>query len=73
MSWAEDLRRKITERWAPGTIFRLTQVYEFVPELQKMHPRNATVESSIRRSLQELRDSGDLDFVDNDGTYRRLR
>ncbi|WP_169746484.1 hypothetical protein [Demequina phytophila] len=36
-------------------------------------PDNTTPEESIRRRLQHLRDRGMIEFVDNKGTYRRVR
>ena len=32
----------------------------------------ATPEQTLSRILQEMRDDGEVEFVDNDGSYRRL-
>jgi len=73
MSWVEELRSRIAKKWPVGSTFRLVEVYEFLPELRRLYPHNATIESTVRRVLQELRDSEELRFVDNSGTYRRVR
>ena len=34
--------------------------------------KGATPEQTLSRVLQELRDSGEIEFIDDDGTYCRL-
>ena len=50
--------------------FTLEDMYRFESELAKKFPENHTIRSSIRRSLQALRDDGYLVFVDDNGSYR---
>jgi len=38
-----------------------------------LFPANSTVRDSLRKVLQQLRDEGLIAFIDDDGTYRRLR
>ena len=53
--------------------FALSDMVLYVPELKKLFPRNNHVEEKIRQTLQYLRDDGYVKFVDNNGTYRRLK
>jgi len=53
--------------------FTLQDVYRAsVPFLKKKWPNNHTVEASIRRNLEEIRNLGMIRFTDNQGTYKKL-
>ncbi len=52
-------------------VFELATVYKYKKELQSYYPNNQTIESSIRRYLQELRDLGLIQFYGK-GKYRKL-
>ncbi len=73
MSWKEDLSRMISERWAVGELFTLSQTYRFVKDLRIRHPENLHVREKIRQTLQVLRDEGELRFIDEHGTYTRVK
>lgn len=51
--------------------FTLSQMYRAIPIIgavtatKAQHPK-----ASIRRALQEIRDLGAIEFLDNDGRYR---
>ncbi|ADJ25784.1 Type II site-specific deoxyribonuclease [Dehalogenimonas lykanthroporepellens BL-DC-9] len=49
--------------------FKLSQIYEFTPILEKLHPDNHHIKDKIRQQLQVLRDRGLLEFLGN-GHYR---
>jgi hypothetical protein len=51
--------------------FELSDLYQLKTLLQTYYPNNNTIESSIRRNLQELRDLGLIQFYGN-GKYRKL-
>ena len=52
------------------TTFNLPEVYQVaVGGLGYLYPNNNTLEASIRRTLQTLRDNDIITFVDNEGTY----
>lgn len=51
--------------------FSLTEVYDFVNELHRKHPRNLHIRDKIRQQLQILRDSSYLEFLGR-GKYRRV-
>ncbi len=50
--------------------FTLNEIYKYEPVLAKKFPENHTIQSTIRRVLQTLRDEGYLAFVDDNGSYR---
>jgi len=52
--------------------FSLNDVYQFVGELEKLHPENAHVREKIRQQLQILRDRHILRF-DGNGGYTLLK
>src|SRR5690348_9922709 len=51
-------------------VFTLADIRPRLGELQKLHRDNKHVEAKVRQQLQELRDIGLLQFLDNRGTYR---
>lgn len=73
MAWKDEVLAKISGRWQVGQTFTLDQVYEFEGHFVALYPRNQTVRDSLRRQLQELRDEGYLEFINNNGRYRRIR
>jgi hypothetical protein len=73
VSWKEDVTKAIHSRWGRGEEFTLQGVYSLRGFFRGLHPMNGHVDDAIRRTLQELRDDGDLEFIDNRGKYRRLR
>ena len=51
--------------------FSLSDVYDFVEELQLKHINNNNVKAKIRQQLQILRDRGFIEFLGN-GIYRKI-
>jgi len=66
--WYADLARCIDRLPAE---FSLSDVYEFKEELSELHPENNTVDASVRKLLQNMRDAGHIFFVDGNGNYRK--
>ena len=58
--WALDVLRVIRRLGKPN--FTLAEVYQFVPELQRLHPHNLNIRPKIRQQLQVLRSIGLLRF-----------
>ncbi len=52
--------------------FKLEEVYKFEEELRKHYPKNKNIRPKIRQQLQFLRDLGLIEFLSNDGEYKRL-
>ena len=54
-----------------GEDFTLQEVYPVVQEyLQKQYPNNNTIQQTIRKNMQNLRDDGLIEFIDDNGHYR---
>jgi hypothetical protein len=53
-------------------IFTLAELGRYEPHFQTLHPESSTVMARARQTLQQLRDMGLIEFVDNKGTYRKL-
>lgn len=74
MTWDSELKRKIVQTWKVGQRFHLDDVYEFEREFAQLYPRNLHVRDKLRQTLQHLRDNDEMiEFLDDDGNYRRLK
>lgn len=74
MSWYDELWQIITNEIARnvGDRFTLHDLYEFADMQKDRHPQNRHIFETMRDKVQELRDDGLIEFVDEEGTYRRL-
>jgi len=72
MAWKEELRAVIEGKWSIGDIFTLNDIYELEEYFLKLYPENNNVKDKLRQTLQYLRDDGILDFIDNNGRYKRI-
>ena len=54
----------------PTPIFKLSEVYLHIQELQLKHPENHFIDAKIRQQLQILRDKGFISFISN-GIYKK--
>lgn len=73
MTWESDVREIIEGNWRRGSTFTLRELYAVGRHLKKRHPENRHVEEKIRQTLQRLRDLRLIDFIDQNGTYRRVK
>ena len=73
MGWKKEVFDLIRGSFAIGETFRLDQAYKFVPELKQKYPNNNHIRDKVRQILQNLRDDGHLEFIDYQGTYKRLK
>lgn len=73
MTWEKDLIELIQGNWRRGSTFTLREVYSVGGHLKKRHPENHHVDEKIRQTLQRLRGQGVIAFVDQNGTYRRVK
>jgi len=67
--WQKLLFDKINE--CDSEMFGLSQIYEFIPEFREKYPNNHRIKSTIRATLQQLRDLGLIQFVSR-GKYKNL-
>jgi type II restriction enzyme len=56
-----------------GFEFTLEQMYLFEILLKKIYPNNNHIRDKIRQQLQILREYEYVEFIDDQGRYRRLR
>lgn len=66
-AWVDDLRdciKRLGKR-----LFTIRDLANYHAELERKHPENHDIESSIRHALQQLREAREVVFVDNKGTY----
>jgi type II restriction enzyme len=56
-----------------GETFTLAQIYQSKPLLEQIYPDNHHIEAKIRQQLQIIKDFGKLEFVTNNGIYRRIK
>ena len=71
MAWIDELEAKLHTHWNPGQQFRLEDVCAACEEaLQQLYPENRHVKEISHQFLQQLRDTGRLEFVDDARTYR---
>lgn len=73
MTWSEEvwgvIKREAPE---PDRRFNLHDIYAYEKEFAERHPGNNHVRETLRDKLQEFRELGKIEFLDNEGTYRRV-
>ena len=73
MSWLNEVKRIIQQNWKVSEEFNLTQVYDVSEEyLSSLYPHNRFVQQKIQQTLQQLRDKNIIEFIDNNGNYKRI-
>lgn len=71
--WRDALRAELArcERETASSTVTLSDLYRrSLPRLRIQFPDNDNPEAKIRQQLQELEKRGEVEFVDNEGTYR---
>lgn len=53
--------------------FSLEDMYKFEGLLKIIHPQNNNIKDKIRQQLQFLRDRGIIEFIDNQGHYKKIK
>jgi hypothetical protein len=61
----------IEQRWKTGEEFTFAEVYEAEPHFKNLYPSNLNIQDKLYQILQQLRDDDFVEFIDNQGTYRR--
>tara|TARA_B100001094_G_C18166612_1_gene792496 strand:- start:8 stop:283 length:276 start_codon:yes stop_codon:yes gene_type:complete len=70
MTWKKNLKREIEKNHLDLGIFTLEELYRVsYNNLCMKYPKNNTIEASVRRTLQEIRDEGYLIFLEK-GEYK---
>ncbi len=69
-TWKSNLKFLLSKNFAPGTHATLKQIQDKTStKLETIYVDNKTINASIRRNLQVLRDDGYIKFIDNKGNY----
>ena len=55
-----------------GSTFTLQDIYKAEEVLKRIYPKNSLIRSKIRQQLQVMRDHGKLEFVNDNGIYKRI-
>ena len=55
-----------------GSTFTLQDIYKAEEVLKRIYPKNSLIKSKIRQQLQVMRDHGKLEFVNDNGIYKRI-
>jgi hypothetical protein len=69
LTWKSEVLRLIRSTWKTDQIFSLADVYQLSSSIAARHPENRHVDEKLRQVLQQLREDGEITFVDNDGHY----
>jgi len=70
MTWQTRLFSILVTVFGDTNTFTLQQVYQTCEGVMSYYyPDNTTIQASIRRNLEDLRDMGVITFMDNNGTY----
>ena len=73
-TWKQNLYKVLTLVFKNRGEFTLSEVYQTCYGVMSyLYPKNNTIEASIRRNLEELRDDELVHFVDYRGTYRLIK
>ena len=72
MTWKDAVRKAIPNATDSDGVFTLEDLWEEEGGnmIRDTGTKGRTPKNTIERTLQELRDLGEITFLDNDGTYR---
>lgn len=71
-TWVGDLRMLVQSSFRIGEEFDRQSVIALASAIIARHPNAVTPEQTISWALQKLGNEGTIEFVDNDGTYKRV-
>ena len=73
MNWKSEVCLIIKQICPIGEMFNLYDIYKHKEQLQNLYPNNNHIEDKIRQTLQYLRDDEIIEFIDNNGEYKRIK
>ena len=72
-TWDSELKKKVEQNWRVGERFTLRdEVYSLEAHFSRLYPSNNNVRAKLRQIMQHLREGDLVEFVDNNGTYKRI-
>ena len=72
VTWDGEVVSVIRKRWRIGQSFELEDIYKYEYHFSQLYPENHHIKQKLRQVLQSLREQEIIEFVDDQGTYRRL-
>jgi hypothetical protein len=72
-TWDSELKKQVERHWKVGEPFTLRdEVYSLEAHFSRLYPSNNNVKAKLRQIMQHLRDADLVEFVDDNGTYKRV-
>jgi type II restriction enzyme len=71
-TWNSELKKLVRQNWKAGQTFTLAEVYRFETHFRRLYPSNLHIPDKLRQTMQNLRDEGLVEFVDDDGACRMI-
>jgi type II restriction enzyme len=71
-TWRSELRKLVEQNWKVGQTFSLDEVYSLAAHFRRLYPSNKHVREKLRQIMQQLRDEGLVEFIDDWGNSRRI-
>jgi hypothetical protein len=72
-TWESELRGIVQKNWKVDDVFTIEGIYRYEDHFSGLYPENHFVRKKLQEIMQKLRDDGLVEFVDYDGTYRRIK
>lgn len=73
-SWRDSVRALVRfEAPNVGDVFESSDMRAHEAALARRFPKNRHIQANIRDVLQDLRDLGEIQFLDGCGRYRRMK
>jgi len=69
LNWKEDIFECVKD--IKSDIFSLHDIYQYDTHLSNLQPNNNNINAKIRQQLQFLRNDGKIEFLNNNGTYKK--
>ena len=73
MSWKIVIKDLIEKEFKINEEFNLNDLIKHEQYLKELYPLNNNILPKIRQQLQILRNDGYIEFIDNNGRYRRIK
>lgn len=73
MGWKNEVYTIVQKICVIDQTFNLSDLYEHENYFETLYPNNSHITDKIRQTLQYLRDDGVVEFLDDNGNYKRIK
>lgn len=73
LGWKNEVYAVVQKICAIDQTFNLSDLYEYENYFETLYPTNSHITDKIRQTLQYLRDDGVVEFLDDNGSYKRIK